>query len=252
MFQYKYCNLLLYVILPVSVPICNHATSSLYTSSSVSATALCELWPVEQYLSIFPYLSPTLSIFSLPTLEDLLPLLLSILSWVFLFVSSLPVLEWRSFWASYSPPFSPGDPANLSFAPFIHFTIFSPLFNSSSSRFVLHFHSPSSYLAPYILLNIFLSKISTAHSSFFVIVHVSAPYVTTGLVNVVYNLILVALDKGLFLTSLYTTLHYCDQGSYMCRLCESTYVLDRAGTGTDSSNCGDIIGSGRKTWRFLS
>jgi hypothetical protein len=36
--------------------------------------------------------SPTLSIFSLPTLEDLFPLL-SILSWVFYFVSSLPVLE---------------------------------------------------------------------------------------------------------------------------------------------------------------
>jgi hypothetical protein len=28
-----------------------------------------------------------------------------------------PVLEWRSFWVSYPPPFSPGDPANLSFAP---------------------------------------------------------------------------------------------------------------------------------------
>jgi hypothetical protein len=40
-----------------------------------------------------PYLSPTLFIFSLPAIEDLFPLLLSILSWVFLFVSSLPVLE---------------------------------------------------------------------------------------------------------------------------------------------------------------
>jgi hypothetical protein len=40
-----------------------------------------------------PYLSPTLSIFSLPTLEDLFPLLFSIFYWVFLFVSSLPVLE---------------------------------------------------------------------------------------------------------------------------------------------------------------
>jgi hypothetical protein len=38
------------------------------------------------------FLSPTLSIFSLPALEDLILLLLSILSWVFLFVSSLPVL----------------------------------------------------------------------------------------------------------------------------------------------------------------
>ena len=72
-------------------------------------------------------------------------------------------------------------PSQLILCPFIHFTIFFPLLNSSSSRFVLRFHSPSSYLGPYILLNIFLSKISGACSSFFVIVHVSAPYVTTGL-----------------------------------------------------------------------
>jgi hypothetical protein len=38
-------------------------------------------------------LSLPLSIFSLPALEDIFLLLLSILSWVFLFVSSLPVLE---------------------------------------------------------------------------------------------------------------------------------------------------------------
>ena len=61
-------------------------------SSSVDATARCGLQPVEKYLSIFPYLPPTLSIFSLPAPEDLF-LLLSILSWVFLFFSSLPVLE---------------------------------------------------------------------------------------------------------------------------------------------------------------
>jgi len=86
------------------------------SSSPSGATARCGLWLVEKYLSICPYLSPTLSIFSLPTFEDLFPLLLSIFSWVFLFVSSLPVLEWRSFGASY-PPLSPGDPASLSFAP---------------------------------------------------------------------------------------------------------------------------------------
>jgi len=40
-------------------------------SSSVGATARCGLWPVEQYLCIFPYPSPTLSIFSLPALENL-------------------------------------------------------------------------------------------------------------------------------------------------------------------------------------
>ena len=75
-------------------------------------------------------------------------------------------------------------PSQLILCPFIHFTIFSPLFISSSSRFVLIFHSPSSYLGPYILLNIFLPKISKVCSSFFVIVYVSAPYVTTGLISV--------------------------------------------------------------------
>ena len=110
-----------------------------FTSSfSVGATARCGLWPVEQYFSIFPYLSPTLSIFSLPSLEDLSLLLLSILSWVFLFILSLPVLEWRSFWASYPSPFSPGDPANLSFAPLsilLYFLLYSkiPTYHSSQN-----------------------------------------------------------------------------------------------------------------------
>jgi len=43
-------------------------------------------------------------------------------------------------------------PNQIILCPFIHFTIFSPLFGSSSSWFVLIFHSPSSYLGPYILL----------------------------------------------------------------------------------------------------
>jgi hypothetical protein len=63
------------------------------SSSFIGTTACCGLWPVEQYLSIFSYLSPTLSIFSPLALEDLFVLPLSILSWVFLFVASLPVLE---------------------------------------------------------------------------------------------------------------------------------------------------------------
>jgi hypothetical protein len=76
----KYCNF----------HVCFSSSSS---SSSVGTTARCGLWPVEKYLSIFSYLSPTLPIFSLPAFEDLFPFLLSILSWVFLFVSSLPLLE---------------------------------------------------------------------------------------------------------------------------------------------------------------
>jgi hypothetical protein len=63
------------------------------SSSYVGVTARCGLWLVEQYLSICSYLSLTLSIFSLPTLEDFFPLLLSTLSWIFRFVSSLPFLK---------------------------------------------------------------------------------------------------------------------------------------------------------------
>jgi hypothetical protein len=44
------------------------------------------------------------------------------------------------------------------------------------------------------LLNIFLSKINRA-CSFFVTVHVSAPYDTAGLISVLHNRILVALEK---------------------------------------------------------
>ena len=105
------------------LPICEPETTECWTnqwqrtssSSSIGTTAHCGLWPVEQHPSIFPCLSPTLSIFSLPALEDLSLLPLSTLSWVFPFVSTLPVLGWRSFWASY-PPFSPGDLTSLSFA----------------------------------------------------------------------------------------------------------------------------------------
>ena len=73
-------------------------------------------------------------------------------------------------------------PNKLILCHFIHFTTFSPLFISSSSRFVRLFHSPFSYLGPYILLNIFLSKISRASSSFFFNVHAFATYDTTGTV----------------------------------------------------------------------
>ena len=57
--------------------------------SSIGTTAHCGLWPVKKCPSIFSYMPPTLSIFSLPALEDLFLLPLSIFSWVFPFFSSL-------------------------------------------------------------------------------------------------------------------------------------------------------------------
>ena len=113
--------------------------------------------------NVLPYLPPSLSIFSLPALEDLFLLPLSIPSWFFPFSSSLPVLEGRSFWASY-PPFFPGDLSSLSFALLsilLYFLLCSSLLVLDSSDF---FHSPFPYLGPYILLHIFLPKISRANT----------------------------------------------------------------------------------------
>ena len=141
------------------------------SSSSVGPTAYCGLWPVKQYFSIFPYLSPTLSpsshsqhlkILLTSSVHPFLGLplrLVSSSSWVKIILgilSSSSLSRW---------------PSQLILCPFIHFTIFPPLLNSSSTRIVLLFHSPSSYLGPHILLNSFLSKISRACFSFFVVVH---------------------------------------------------------------------------------
>ena len=171
---------------------CCFFTYSSSSSSSIGTTAHCGLWPVEKCPSIFSYLPPTLSIFSLPTLENLFLLPLSIFTWVFLFFSSLPVIEWNSFWASYPPP---AWRIQLILCPFIHFTIVSPFLMSSSSRFVRLFHSPFSYLAPYILLNIFLSKISRAGSSFFFNVHVPL-HTTLPVFSCTYTYLLTYLLHG--------------------------------------------------------
>ena len=112
----------------------NNPSSS---SSSIGTTAHYGLWPVEQCPSIFSYLPPALFIFSLPAFEDLFLLPLSILSWVFPF-SSLLVLEWRYFWASYPPPFSLGDLTSLSFALLtilLYFLLCSSLLVLDSSDF---------------------------------------------------------------------------------------------------------------------
>ena len=114
------------------------------SSSSIDTTAHCGLRPVEKCPSIFSYLPPTLSIFSLPALEDLFLLPLSVISWVFPFFSSLPVLQWRSFWAPYPPPFSPGDLTSLSFALLsilLYFLLCSSLLVLDSSDFSIpRFH----------------------------------------------------------------------------------------------------------------
>ena len=119
-------------------------SSSSSSSSSIGNTAHCGLWPVEQCPSIFSYLSPPLSIFLLPALEDLFLLPLSILSWVFPFFSSLPFLEWRCFWASYPPPFSLGDLTSSSFALLsilLYFLLYSSLLVLDSSDFSIpRFH----------------------------------------------------------------------------------------------------------------
>ena len=68
---------------------------------------------------------------------------------------SLPLrLVPSSYWVKIvlcilSSPILSRWPNQLILCPFIHFTMFSPLLISSSSRFVLLFHSPFLYLGPY-------------------------------------------------------------------------------------------------------
>ena len=65
----------------------------------------------------------------------------------------VPSSSWvKTFLVIISSSFLSRWPIQLILWPFIHFTIFSPLFVSSCSRFVRLFHSPFSYLWPYILL----------------------------------------------------------------------------------------------------
>ena len=139
--RYNSTHMKSYSILGLTMRSQNESSSS---SSSIGTTAHCGLWPVEQCPSIFSYLPPTLTIFSLPALEDLFLLPLSIFFWVFPFFSSLPVLEWRSFWASYTPPFSLGDLTSLSFALLsilLYFLLCSSLLVLDSSDFSIpRFH----------------------------------------------------------------------------------------------------------------
>ena len=74
---------------------CSSSSSSSSSSSPIGTTAHCGLWPVEQCPSMFSYLPPTLSIFSLSALEHLFLLPISIFSWDQIVVHSSigPVLD---------------------------------------------------------------------------------------------------------------------------------------------------------------
>jgi hypothetical protein len=95
-------------------------------------------------MSFHFFLSLSFSIFSLPALEDLLLLALSIFIWVFLSVLSLLVVGWRSLWAFCLPPFSPGVPASLFFAllsVLLYFLLYWSLLVLYLSYFpILHFN----------------------------------------------------------------------------------------------------------------
>ena len=132
-----------------------------YSSSpSIGTTAHCGLWPVEKCPSNF-FLSTTNSVH-----------LLTPSTWTSLSASSfhlflclilllVPSSSWvKTFLGILSSSILSRWPNQLVLCPFTHYpTLFSPLLIPSSSRFVRLFHSPFSYLGPYILLNIFLPKI---------------------------------------------------------------------------------------------
>jgi len=121
---------------------------------SIGTTAHCGLWPVEQFPSSF-FLSATNSLHLL-TPSTWRPLSTSSYH---LFLGLPLLLVPSSYWVKIflgilSSSILSRWPNQLFLCPFIHFYYFSPLLISSSSRLVRLFHSPFSYLGPYII-NIF-------------------------------------------------------------------------------------------------
>ena len=195
--------LVVYYILPSGFGRCcvHHQATRTFSSSSISTTAHCGFWPVEQYPSIFFYPSPTFSIFSLPALKT---------SFYFLFPSfpgSSPSSRPFQFLSEdhFGHPIllhalQVTQPTYLlAFYPFYYIFSLAHLFQFSIRP---TFPFPVFIYRTFILLNIFLSKINRTCSSFFVKVHASAPCDTTGLISVLYNIILVALDKSRLLKRL--------------------------------------------------
>ena len=114
-----------------------HLPSSFSTSSSSSSigtTAHCGLWPVKQCPSIFPYL---------PQISPSSHSQHSKISFYFLF-PSFPASWVKIFLGILSSSILSRWPNQLILCLFIHFTIFSPLLISPSSRFFRFFHSPFS------------------------------------------------------------------------------------------------------------
>ena len=78
----------------------------------------------------------------------------------------------------------------------MYVTISLSLYNVYSSFLYFILHSPLSFVGPKIALKIFLSKTPKITSSDFDNTHVSEPYASTGLIKVLYNLILFFMDKN--------------------------------------------------------
>jgi len=89
--------------------------------------------------------------------------------------------------------------AQRNLCDFINLTIFCFLIKVPNSSFVFLLHVPSmSRVGPYIFLRILLSKTSRRFCSVPVMVHVSHPYVTVGLIIDLYICSLLAELRSLF------------------------------------------------------
>ena len=107
----------------------------------------------------------------------------------------VPCSSWAKIFLGILSSIISSWPNQRTLCPFFLFTIFSHLLISPNSRNCRHFHSPFSCLAPYILPNIFVSKISRTCSSFFVAVPASGPYGTAMFIAFLSHSI-PASDKG--------------------------------------------------------
>jgi len=141
----SWCYIYMYIACPVCLRLILLVVTDHIVTSSIGTNN--PLWALDCWTMSFHFFlsaNKSLHLLTPPALEDLFLLPLSIFSWVFPFFLSLPVLEWRSFWAFYPPPFSPGDLTSVSFALLsilLYFLICSSLLVLDSSSFSIpHFH----------------------------------------------------------------------------------------------------------------
>ena len=165
--------------------------SSSSSRCSLASSTIRLHWSLFLAFSIHP-LIPILLISAITSSSHLilgLPILLVAYSFPFSTLLGMAVSSILSTW-----------PSHCILCVFMNLTIYSPPISLHSSLLYLIRHNPLSTTGPYIFLSAFLSNLLRAFSYAAVRVHISAPYVTTDLITIMYICNLDLLDIILLLS----------------------------------------------------